>query len=103
MYTHDAPVGLPRAAADESTEALTPSEGFRVPEGSGGVFLPLRSTTGVVGVLSVAGRVDGRTYDEDEARLLASIANLIATFLERQQLQGVATAAEALREADRLK
>jgi two-component system sensor histidine kinase KdpD len=74
-----------------------------VPEGSGGVFLPLRSTTGVVGVLSVAGRVDGRAYDADEARLLASIANLIATFLERQQLQGVATAAEALREADRLK
>jgi two-component system sensor histidine kinase KdpD len=103
VYTHDAPVGLPRAAADEPTEALPASEGFRVPEGSGGVFLPLRSTTGVVGVLSVAGRVDGRAYDEDEARLLASIANLIATFLERQQLQGVATAAEALREADRLK
>jgi two-component system sensor histidine kinase KdpD len=103
VYAHDAPVGLPRATTDEPTEALPPSEGFRVPEGSGGVFLPLRSTTGVVGVLSVAGRVDGRAYDADEARLLASIANLIATFLERQQLQGVATAAEALREADRLK
>ena len=64
--------------------------------------MPLRSTTGVVGVLSVAGRVDGRAYD-DKARLLASIANLVAAFLERQQLQGVATAAEALREADRLK
>ena len=83
--------------------AQTPSEGFRVPEGSGGVFLPLRSATGVVGVLSVAGRVDERAYDDDEARLLASIANLVAAFLERQQLQGVATAAEALREADRLK
>ena len=83
--------------------AQTPSEGFRVPEGSGGVFLPLRSATGVVGVLSVAGRVDERAYDDDAERLLASIANLVAAFLERQQLQGVATAAEALREADRLK
>ena len=35
--------------------------------------------------------------------MLASIANLVATFLERQHLQGAATAAEALREADRLK
>ena len=32
-----------------------------------------------------------------------SLANLVATFLERQRLQAVATAAEALREADRLK
>ena len=91
------------AAGRDAVDAQTPSEGFRVPEGSGGVFLPLRSTTGVVGVLSVAGRVDERAYDDDEARLLASIANLVAAFLERQQLQGVATAAEALREADRLK
>ena len=113
VYTHDAPVGLPRMApallagelpfGESPPEAQTPSEGFRVPEGSGGVFLPLRSTTGVVGVLSIAGRVDERAYDDDDARLLASIANLVAAFLERQQLQGVATAAEALREADRLK
>jgi two-component system, OmpR family, sensor histidine kinase KdpD len=118
VYTNDAPVGLPRAAqaqpivvsaqgetvpGEAQLDIQTPSEGFRVPEGSGGVFLPLRSTTGVVGVLSVAGRVDKRAYDDDESRLLASIANLVAAFLERQQLQGVATAAEALREADRLK
>ncbi len=82
----------------------SPSEGFKVPEGGGGgVFLPLRSATGVVGVLSVAARVNGRAYDDADARLLASLANLIATFLERQRLQAVATAAEAAREADRLK
>ena len=74
-----------------------------MPEGSGGVFLPLRSATGVVGVLSVAGRVSQRAYDAADARLLASLANLIATFLDRQRLQAAATAAEALREADRLK
>ena len=102
VYVHDTPVGLPHHATSSATGTAPPSEGVRVPEGSGGVFLPLRSTTGVVGVLSVAGRVDGRAYD-DKARLLASIANLVAAFLERQQLQGVATAAEALREADRLK
>jgi two-component system, OmpR family, sensor histidine kinase KdpD len=112
VYTHDAPVGLPRTleaqaadelSAEEQTATVPPTDGFRVPEGTGGVFLPLRSTTGVVGVLSVAGRLDERAYDDDQARLLASIANLVATFLERQQLQGVATTAEALREADRLK
>jgi two-component system sensor histidine kinase KdpD len=118
VYANDAPVGLSRtgqvqpigasalegsSSGEMSVAAQTPSAGFRVPEGTGGVFLPLRSTTGVVGVLSVAGRVDERAYDDDEARLLASIANLVAAFLERQQLQGVATAAEALREADRLK
>jgi two-component system sensor histidine kinase KdpD len=103
VYAHDAPVGLPHSTAVDSIGALPPSEGFKVPEGSGGVFLPLRSATGVVGVLSVAGRVNQRAYDDADARLLASVANLIATFLERQRLQAVATAAEALREADRLK
>ena len=103
VYVHDTPVGLPHHATSSATGTAPPSEGVRVPEGSGGVFLPLRSTTGVVGVLSVAGRVDERAYDDDAERLLASIANLVAAFLERQQLQGVATAAEALREADRLK
>ena len=74
-----------------------------MPEDTGGIFLPLRSAAGVVGVLSVAGRSSQRPYDDADARLLASLANLVATFLERQRLQGVATAAEALREADRLK
>jgi two-component system sensor histidine kinase KdpD len=103
VYAHDAPVGLPHPKAVDATETAPPGEGFKVPEGSGGVFLPLRSTTGVVGVLSVAGRVDRRAYDAADARLLASLANLIGTFLERQRLQAVATAAEALREADGLK
>ena len=104
VYAHDAPVGLPQPDDGRLRRgASAPSEGFKVPEGSGGVFLPLRSATGVVGVLSVAGRVNQRAYDAADARLLASLANLIATFLDRQRLQAAATAAEALREADRLK
>ena len=101
VYTHDAPVGMPHQTALDRTEA--PPEGFKVPEDTGGIFLPLRSAVGVVGVLSVAGRTSLRPYDDADARLLTSLANLVATFLERQRLQGVATAAEALREADRLK
>ena len=101
VYTHDAPVGMPHQTALDRTAA--PPEGFKVPEDSGGIFLPLRSAVGVVGVLSVAGRTSLRPYDAADARLLTSLANLVATFLERQRLQGVATAAEALREADRLK
>ena len=102
VYTHDEPVGLPHAALVVA-DGAPPTDGFRVPEGSGGIFLPLRSAHGVVGVLSVQGRTNGRPYDDADGRLLASLANLIATFLERQRLQTVATAAEALREADRLK
>jgi two-component system sensor histidine kinase KdpD len=103
VYTHGEPVGLPRQTLAETAGAGPPLEGFKVPEGSGGIFLPLRGALGVVGVLSVAGRRNGRPYDDADGRLLAALANLIATFLERQRLQTVATAAEALREADRLK
>jgi two-component system sensor histidine kinase KdpD len=73
------------------------------PRGSGDVFLPLRGASGVTGVLSVGARGDGRAFDEDEDRLLQSLANVIAVFLERQRLQAAASTAEASREADRLK
>ena len=69
----------------------------------GGVFLPLRGASGVAGVLGIGARDDGRAFDDDEARLLASLANVIAVFLERQRLQAAASAAEASREADQLK
>ncbi len=102
-YAHDTPVGLPRQGALDATTTPPPSDGIKVPEGSGGVFLPLHSASGPVGVLSVARKKSLRTYSLADARVLASLANLIAAFLERQRLQSAATAAEALREADRLK
>jgi two-component system, OmpR family, sensor histidine kinase KdpD len=85
VYDHDRPLGQTDSQA------------------SGDVFLPLRSASGVAGVLSVGARTDGRAFDQDEARLLESLANVIAVFLERQRLQAAASAAEASREADRLK
>jgi two-component system sensor histidine kinase KdpD len=72
-------------------------------QSGGGVFLPLRGASGVAGVLGISARDDGRAFDDDEARLLASLANVIAVFLERQRLQAAASAAEASREADQLK
>ncbi|HEY9765124.1 MAG TPA: DUF4118 domain-containing protein, partial [Chroococcales cyanobacterium] len=51
------------------------------------LFLPLRTTTGSEGILQVAGPIDGGRYSPHEERILVSIANLAATFLERQRLQ----------------
>ena len=42
-------------------------------------------------------------YSPNAARLVASLANLVGAFLEREQLQAAATTAAAEREADRLK
>ena len=101
-FAHDAPVGLPHEGMLDAV-ATPPCDDIKTPEARGGVFLPLRSAGGVVGVLSVARKESLRPYSLVDARVLASLANLIAAFLERQRLQSVATAAEALREADGLK
>jgi two-component system sensor histidine kinase KdpD len=66
-------------------------------------FLPLLSPSGVTGVLAVGDLPAGRAYSPTDERLLASLANLVAAFLERQKLEAAATQAEAAREADRLK
>ena len=39
--------------------------------------MPVRSPSGVSGVPDRAGRVDERPYDDDDARLLASLSNLV--------------------------
>ena len=104
-YAHDLPIGLPateltdagRAPASAGEPAQEP------PAGIGGLFVPLRSGSGVTGVLALAPRAHGRPYDAADGRLVTSLSNLIAVFLERQRLQAAATSAEALREADRLK
>ncbi len=69
----------------------------------GDLCLPLRSPSGVSGVLSVDARTGGRPYTAAEVRLVTSLANLVSAFLERQELQSQAAQAEAGREADRLK
>jgi two-component system sensor histidine kinase KdpD len=67
-----------------------------------GVYLPLQTSSTLHGVLVVRLTGKGRPT-ADDARLLAAVANLAASYLERQHLGEEAAHAEALREADRLK
>ena len=63
----------------------------------GGLYVPVRSPSGMSGVLTVQARTDGRPYSAGDARLVTSLSNLVAAFLEREQLQAVATKAAAER------
>ncbi len=69
----------------------------------GDLYLPVQSTSGVEAVLYVGARRDGAPYSPHDARLLVSIAHLVAGFLERQRFEMAAARVEALREAERLK
>lgn len=67
-----------------------------------GVYLPLQTAEWFEGVLVALPGHEG-SPTPDEARLLAAVANLSASCLERQWLEAQAAHADALREADRLK
>ncbi|MEI7832546.1 MAG: DUF4118 domain-containing protein [bacterium] len=67
------------------------------------IYLPVQSTSRLEAVLFVGQRRDRQPYSPHDARLLVSIANLVAGFLERQRLEAAASRVEAIREADRLK
>ena len=71
--------------------------------GDGGLYVPVRSPSGVSGVLTVQARRDGRPYSSGDTRLVTSLSNMVGAFVERERLQGAATAAAAAREADHLK
>ena len=71
--------------------------------GDGGLYVPVRSPSGVTGVLTVQARTDGRPYSEADDKLVTSLGNMVGAFLERERLQAAATAAAAAREADHLK
>ncbi len=71
--------------------------------GDGGLYVPVRSPSGVAGVLTVQARGDGRPYGASDARLVASLGNMVGAFLERERLQQAATGAAAAQEADQLK
>jgi len=105
MLCASPPCEEPPEAVLSRAAAVVATDGSDVPSAAGtdDVYVQLRTPAGVGGVLAVAGRPAGPAYDEADRRLLASLANLIAIFLERQRLQAAATRAEALREADRLK
>jgi two-component system sensor histidine kinase KdpD len=72
-------------------------EPFRALATGSGLFRPVASDRGVVGILTVDGRPDGSRYSPAEVRLLDSITDLAATFLSRKRLELSAAAAEAER------
>jgi len=67
------------------------------------VFVPLHTADRIQGVLHVAAASGARPFSEPDMRLIVSLANLVAGFLQRQQLQQALGRTEALREADQLK
>lgn len=97
-------VGMPSAEGVPYDQRLVSVEASEAIPGvvADGLFLPLQTSTGLEGVL-FAEPAAPTGSSSDDARLLAAVANLAATSLERQRLEGEAAHAEALREADRLK
>ncbi len=89
-----------RTAIEIMVVDLPGGEGpFRALGESNGLYLPLASPSGVAGILTAAERRDGRSYSPADTRTLASLANLVAIFLERRQFESRV----AQREADGLK
>ena len=88
--------GAPGDAAQASPATVTADD-------DGGLYVPVRSPSGVSGVLTVQSRANGRAYSVSDARLVTSLSNLVGAFLERERLQTAATTAAAEREADHLK
>jgi len=82
---------------------LGDASGTEVGADDGGLYEVIHSPSGVAGVLAVQARTNGVPYSAEGARLVASLANLVGAFLERERLQAAATTAAAEREADRLK
>ncbi len=101
VFRHDQPLGVP-VDGERGGESGT-ARPFRALEGAHGVYMPVRSPSGVVGVLTAAARSDGRPYSAADGFVVASLTNLIGAFLERQRLQEEATRAGVAREADRLR
>ncbi|MGD0998863.1 MAG: DUF4118 domain-containing protein, partial [Thermoleophilia bacterium] len=89
-----------RPAVEITVVDLPGGEGpFRALGEGNGLYLPLASPSGVAGIITASQRRDGRPYGAAETRLLSSLANLVAIFLERRQLESRV----AQREADGLK
>lgn len=96
-------IGLPHEAVPlDQRPVSVPAGTVLTGSEARGVYLPLQSAEGLEGALVAVPAHDGRVSDSD-ARLLAALANLSASCLERQRLEDQASRAEALREADRLK
>ncbi|HEX2950782.1 MAG TPA: DUF4118 domain-containing protein [Armatimonadota bacterium] len=104
-YHYKTSIGLPEPPRDAKETWPISKPYTHASEGDAccDLYLLLHSSTRVEGVLYVGERQNDRCYSVEDARLLISIANLIALFLERLRLQETAYQNNALREADRLK
>ncbi len=102
----EAPAG---AAVDSSVDDLAAraftggEDTASLAAGDGGLYVPVRSPSGVTGVLTVQARADKRPYGPADTRLVTSLSNMVGAFLERERLQQAATSAAAAQEADHLK
>lgn len=67
------------------------------------VYLPMRVSDEVIGVLRVAGHMAAHSITDDEMRLLQAFADQAALAADRARLLHEAAQAEALQEASRLK
>lgn len=67
------------------------------------MFIPLSTSERIEGVLHVGEKNDRKYFSRHDLRLLASVASVAAGYLERQRLQGAASLAETLKEADKMK
>jgi len=103
LHTVPSGIELPPDAEEQAEWSCRYRAPIGLLAGEGNLYLPLQSSTRAEGVLFVRERADRRSYTPDEARLLASMANLAAAFLERLRLQDTALRGDAVREADRLK
>ena len=94
-----------RSAAEHAGRVFQAGEAVSIEAeaAGGGLYVPVRSPSGVSGVVAVQARSDGRPFSAGETRLVTSLGNLVGAFLERERLQGQAASAAAAREADQLK
>jgi len=97
LAVHGGEAAGARSASPEASPATISAAG------DGGLYIPVHSPSGASGVLTVQARAGGRAYSAGDVRLVTSLSNLVGAFLEREQLQAIATKAAAEREADQLK
>ncbi len=99
-------IGIPRSPDEPGSSEPWPvgvAPGEAPADAPPGAFVPLLSAKRLEGVLYADPGINQPALIGRESRLIVSAANLVATFLERRELQKEATAAALLRESDRLK
>jgi len=67
------------------------------------LFLAVRSSSRIEGVMHLGGRIKQMAYSRSEIQLLSAAAHMAGTFLERSRLEESARQAETLKEGDKLK